>query len=457
MIIGKLKLLLASGFIIIPGYYFFLRHGVDYDADSRGWELSADKRIEQYRKGDIIIKINQPGTYSIKIEQLTHAFSFGSAVQASMILDSTENGEKYRGIIKKYFNEVVFENDLKWPSWRDDKYGKFDKTKTLKALDWLNRNGIKVRGHYLVWCPLQPYEKFYSIISEDIYKNPVLFKQALIKHIDEILKATNSKISEWDLLNHPVTRTQRFQVANENGKMLITDYVGKEFYEEIFRRVKEDNMDLQLNVNEGDILTRKADKKEAYYNLIKDLRSKGVSLGGIGFMGHCRSDDLPEIENVQKTLTEFSKFKLPMKITEFDVLFGQMNEHYELSEEESKLQSDFTRDFMKICFSNPAVDGFIMWGFWEKAHWYPSSALWDKDWNLKPNGKAILDLMFKSYWSEFDLKNINNHKVKFRGFLGKYSIIIRDEKGSEVYSSKFELTRKGVRLNIELSKCQTNN
>jgi hypothetical protein len=74
MIIGKLKLLLASGFIIIPGYYFFLRHGVDYDADSRGWELSADKRIEQYRKGDIIIKINQPGTYSIKIEQLTHAF-----------------------------------------------------------------------------------------------------------------------------------------------------------------------------------------------------------------------------------------------------------------------------------------------------------------------------------------------------------------------------------------------
>ena len=39
------------------------------------------------------------------------------------------------------------------------------------------------------------------------------------------------------------------------------------------------------------------------------------------------------------------------------------------------------------CFSHEAYTGFVMWGFWEGAHWKPETALWRKDWTEKPAAK----------------------------------------------------------------------
>jgi hypothetical protein len=47
-----------------------------------------------------------------------HAFGFGTAVPASWINNTSANGIKFREKLLENFNQVVFENDLKYPPWR---------------------------------------------------------------------------------------------------------------------------------------------------------------------------------------------------------------------------------------------------------------------------------------------------------------------------------------------------
>jgi hypothetical protein len=37
---------------------------------------------------------------------------------------------------------------------------------------------------------------------------------------------------------------------------------------------------------------------------------------------------------------------------------------------DKELQADYTRDFLKLWFSHPSMEAFIMCGFWGKAHWF---------------------------------------------------------------------------------------
>jgi GH35 family endo-1,4-beta-xylanase len=94
---------------------------------------------------------------------------------------------------------------------------------------------------------------------------------------------------------------------------------------------------------------------------------------------------LPAIEDVYNRLNSFAKLGKTFAITEFDV-----------NVTDEQLQADFLRDFLTVAFSHPGISSFLMWGFWESEHWLPNAALYRKDWSIKPNGQAWLDLVKKS-------------------------------------------------------------
>ena len=73
-------------------------------------------------------------------------------------------------------------------------------------------------------------------------------------------------------------------------------------------------------------------------------------------------------------------------------------------------------------FSHPAVTGVLMWGFWEGRHWRPRAAMVRKDWTLKPNGQAWMDLVEKQWWTDERGKTGPDGEYKIRGFLGDYEI-----------------------------------
>jgi len=113
-------------------------------------------------------------------------------------------------------------------------------------------------------------------------------------------------------------------------------------------------------------------------------------------------------------------FKLPVKVTEFDI-----------NTKDEAQQAEDTRRFYKICFAHPAVAGITMWGFWEGRHWRPEGASWRRDWSIKPNGEAYLQLM-EEWRSKGEAKPDKDGDVRFRGFFGEYEVISGDARARVV-------------------------
>jgi GH35 family endo-1,4-beta-xylanase len=134
-------------------------------------------------------------------------------------------------------------------------------------------------------------------------------------------------------------------------------------------------------------------------------------------------------QKVQSTLNRLGQFGLPIKITEYD---------FSTTDEQAKAKH--LRQFYTICFAHPAIEGILMWGFWEGAHWRPKAALWKHDWTETPAAEAYRDLVFNEWWTKEAGKADSNGTYHTRAFYGKYTIesqgkkqqvILPKEKGRE--------------------------
>ncbi|MFI5380849.1 MAG: hypothetical protein ACHRHE_16240 [Tepidisphaerales bacterium] len=106
------------------------------------------------------------------------------------------------------------------------------------------------------------------------------------------------------------------------------------------------------------------------------------------------------------------------------------------------------RDFMTAVFSHPATEAFTQWGFWEGRHWKPQCATIRKDWTLKPNGQAYMDLVFKQWWTDVKGKTAADGTFAVRGFLGDYQITVTS--GGRTVTDGARLPATGTRLTIKV-------
>jgi len=110
-------------------------------------------------------------------------------------------------------------------------------------------------------------------------------------------------------------------------------------------------------------------------------------------------------------LDRFAALGLPIQITEFDV-----------DTTDEALQADYLRDFLTAAFSHPAIESILMWGFWEGRHWRPDAALWRRDWSLKPNGEAWIDLVTQQWWTNTSGQTDAGGTFRVRAFRGEHDV-----------------------------------
>ena len=143
------------------------------------------------------------------------------------------------------------------------------------------------------------------------------------------------------------------------------------------------------------------------------------------------------MDELIKRLDRFAAFGKELEITEFDI-----------STSDEATQADYTRDFMTATFSHPLVKAFVMWGFWEGAHWRPSGAMLRRDWSVKPNGEAYKDLVFKRWWTNANGKTSGQGTFTTRGFLGDYEIEVKA--GGKTKTVRATLSKGGARIECVL-------
>lgn len=386
------------------------RTRVDYPGrePDAAWRKKAEARIEKIRKAPLKLRLvdtrGEPvAGVELRVRQLRHAFGFGTAVNGEWLLGSSEDSRKYRETVENYFSKVVFEDELKWPNWEQNKGARRDIT--MRAMDWLSQRKIGIRGHVLVWPSWRYLPKDLPDLSD------ILLRQRIAGHIREILTATKGRITEWDVINEPY--------AHHN----LMDRLGAEAMADWFREARTADSRPVLFLNDYAGLAAGGlwnEHKRHFEKTVQFLQKQKAPIGGVGLQCHFGWSVTPP-EKALEELERWGKLGLEVHLTEFDV---------ETSDE--MLQADYTRDLLTLSFSHPSVTSVMIWGFWEGRHWRPDAAMWRKDWTLKPNGKVWTELTRKIWWTDVTGKTDSHGRWATRGFLGEYQIEVNGKPVREI-------------------------
>ncbi|MBC8041363.1 MAG: endo-1,4-beta-xylanase [Opitutaceae bacterium] len=366
------------------------------------WRAAAAERIERIRKGDLALRVvdaaGQPvSDASVAVRMKRHAFAWGTAIDARrLVTGDSADTVRYRETIEKYFNKVVFENDLKWARWRDATPAA--RENILKSLDWFEARDIAVRGHVFVWPSWRQTPRF----LRDLEKDPAALRKAVTDHIAAQTALYGHRLAEWDVINETYQHQDLLKLL---GREVMIDW---------FRAARAGAPKTKLFYNDYVMFhgTAPDSPSQYFYDVIKFFIEKGAPIDGIGEQGHFGANP-PGPAQIIATLDRFGALGLPIQITEFDI-----------STDDEQLQADFTRDFTIAMFSHPSVTGVVHWGFWAGMHWKPEAALWDKNWNLRPNGQAWVDLVTKDWWTNADGRTAADGTFTTRGFYGDYEVTV---------------------------------
>ena len=404
----------------------FTRLGYAGSEPDAAWRKAAEARIEKVRKGDLTVVVKDKSGKPVRgaevaVRMKKHAFLFGTAVSGAAFASqrfSAEDMAKYKQSITQLFNLSVMENENKWPQWANVA----SRPATLTALDWLRDSGLQVRGHNLVW---PSWNNTNVKAVQDAKADPAALAKVILDHIAETTTELRGRFVDWDVINETFTNHDFMDVL---GRHAMVDW---------FKAARAGDPVAKLYINDFNIV--EGDDKphqDDYAATIQYLIDQGAPVDGIGLQSHFPGRLTP-MDDLFKRLDRFAAFGKELEITEFDI-----------DSADEATQADYTRDFLTATFSYPSVKAFVMWGFWEGAHWRPRGAMVRRDWSLKPNAEVYKDLVFKRWWTNADGKTGAQGTFATRGFLGDYEIEIKA--GGKSKTVRVSLPKEGAKAECVL-------
>lgn len=390
-----------------------------------------DKSISKIRKGELVVQAKKGA--KVTIEQLSHEFWFGCAVPNSLGgRMSGENLKQYTEMFLQNFNSAVTANALKWYSMEAQK-DQLDYSVVDSILNWADQNNIPLRGHNLFWGIFQSpntgsqyIQQWMTEISDDE------LRQRVKERAETVAKRYKGRFAEYDLNNEMI-----------HGNY-YEDRLGPEITMQMVQWTLNGDPDAKLWLNDYDILIEDSPLGiglPEYMAHIRKLLKDGFPVAGIGVQGHSHLETFDR-EYLKKALDSLAIFNLPIRVTEFNMpgmrsKYGirAFNEGNPMSPEQEELKAKEIVDFYKICFAHPAVEGILMWGFWEGDNWILSSSLYKRDWTPTPAAYAYRNLLFNEWWTQESGTAGSNGSFSTRAFFGKYRVTV-DGISKEVSLSK---------------------
>ena len=214
-------------------------------------------------------------------------------------------------LIKTHFSAMTPENDMKWallhPTIGEYKFDRVD-----KIAEFTRANGIKLIGHTLVWhsqLGQGVFTKEGAADTNDLTDSETLF--ARIKdHIFTVAGRYKGKVFGWDVVNEALNEDGTYR---ESGFYKIA---GDAFIEKAFEYAREADPGVELYYNDYNLV--KPEKRQGAIRIIKKLQEKGLRVDAVGIQAHW---DLtfPELEEIEKSILEFSELGIKVMFTELDV------------------------------------------------------------------------------------------------------------------------------------------
>ncbi|EXB66912.1 Endo-1,4-beta-xylanase A [Morus notabilis] len=361
---------------------------VDREARFRYLKRQTDK----IRKRDVTLKFsgadssNLHGAF-VKVKQAKNSFPFGTCISRTNI-----DNEDFVDFFSKNFNWAVFGNELKW-YWTEPQQGNLNYRDADEMLDLCQKHNIETRGHCIFWEVEDTVQQWIRSLN----KNDLA--TAVQNRLTSLLKRYTGKFKHYDV-NNEMLHGSFYQ-----------DRLGKDIRANMFKLANQLDSSPLLFVNDYHVEdgcdTRSCPEK--YIQQILDLQEQGAPVGGIGVQGHI---DNPVGPIVCSALDKLGILGLPIWFTELDV--SSINEH---------VRADDLEVMLREAFAHPAVDGVMLWGFWELFMSRENSHLVDAEGEVNEAGKRYLEL--KKEWLSHARGHVSEDgEFNFRGFYGTYAVEI---------------------------------
>jgi endo-1,4-beta-xylanase len=286
------------------------------------------------------------------------------------------------------FDYITPEDEMKWdvtePTRNQFTFGPGD-----QIADFANANGMKIKGHTLVW-----YNQLPSWVSSLTSASDL--RSAMVNHIQRVMQHYDDKggVIAWDVVNEAWDDTDPTKLRDS----VFSRVIGSSYIDDAFSAAHTADPTVKLFYNDyaTDGLSTKSN---SVYTMVQGLKSRGIPIDGVGIQMHWRSvgstlTAADVISNMQRLIA----LGLEVVISEMDV---QLCKGGTLSDQQARFH-----DIVAACLTQPKCTAVTFWGITDKYSWLnsrtdlgctgsetPRPLLWDDSYNKKPAYTGVMDAL----------------------------------------------------------------
>jgi len=338
-------------------------------------EVQAD--LTTIHKSDIWSFTVAPEPPYLRELAANHGIWIGSAVSDKQLGESG-----YRDTLKREFNLLTPENQMKWGPIHPER-DRYNFIGADAIVDFAQTNGMRSHGHTLCWHNQNP-----DWLTDGRFTRTEMI-DILRDHIHTVVGRYAGRIAIWDVVNEPIDGSGGLRETIWKNK------IGPEYIDLAFQFAHEADPDAILIINDYSIEPVN-NKSTTLYNLTRDLQSRQIPIHGVGFQMHLILKRALNYQSFADNIRRFASLGLEIYITEMDVRIQEPVTSADLAK-----QATVYRNVIEKCLSEPAFMGFQTWGFTDKYSWIPGhfegwndALIFDRSYKPKPAYYALREELF---------------------------------------------------------------
>jgi len=248
--------------------------------------------------------VSPPGTLRAAAE--TTGRLIGVAISANRL-----NEAAYVEAAREY-NYVTCENEMKWDA-TEPQDGNFTFTNANRVVQFAKQNGMKVKGHALVWHSQLPQWVANLTTASAV-------RTAMNDHITQVMQHYMSSeyrdtVIAWDVVN------EAFDDGGQGARRssVFQQRIGDSWIDEAFQTARAvGGPDMKLYYNDYATEGTSA-KANAVYEMVRDMKARNIPIDGVGLQMHISAQGSPSLQEITANIQRLTALGVDVLISEMDV------------------------------------------------------------------------------------------------------------------------------------------